>query len=129
MQEAATLGKITRTTQIIEGVITSYAGHCQMYDYPNIEALLIVPRVMLSLILILPFTIIFCTLPLIVTLALFALLIFIISPLMLGYPISMIGNKTKRILCYLALVIFYPLIGSFFTLIFLIVVLLYPLLR
>lgn len=88
-----------------------------------------IPKIILSLMMILPFTIIFCTLPLIISFGISVILIFIISPLMLGFPISTIIDKKKRIIGYLTLIIFYPLIGSIFTLLFILIILLYPFIR
>jgi hypothetical protein len=100
-----------------------------MYLLLYVEILIIVLRFVLILAVVLPFTVIFCSIPILIALGLFSLLVFTLSPLMLGYPISMIIDKRKKCIAYILLIIFYPLVGSIFTFIFFIIIMLYPLLR
>ena len=129
MSKAIPLVAITSIPDFIKLIIISTAIYAQMYDFSYAEIFLTIPRFLLSLSLILPFTIVFCILPLVITLNIFGLLIFILSPLILGYPISMLVNKKQKYLAFLALIIFYPVVGSLFTCLFFIIILLYPFLR
>ena len=67
--------------------------------------------------------------PLILFLVLIGILVFILGPILIGYPISLLKSKTKRILGYIILILFYPIVGSILSTLFFIIMILYPFLR
>ena len=83
-------------------------------------------RVLVCLLVVIPFTAVYCLVPAAVALVLLVTLIFLFMPLMLFYGLATAENCKYKCIGYIALVIFYPVIGSFFALVTVIVVLLYP---
>lgn len=87
---------------------------------------LFVFRILLMIVIVVPFTILYCAVPLLLGVSIVEVLIFLFMPLMLFFALSETEGCEYKWLGYIALVIFYPLIGAFFALVAMIIILVYP---
>jgi hypothetical protein len=95
----------------------------------NLGIFLLVLRAMALLLIVVPFTAIYCLLPLLVVVAVVEVLVFLFMPLMVFYGISSAEECECRCLGYLLAVLFYPVIGAFFAVVALVILLIYPFAR
>lgn len=92
--------------------------------YPGI--FLLVLRALLFLAVVVPFTALYCIIPAVVLLSVVELLVFLFMPLVVFYGVSEAKECDCRWLGYLLGVLFYPVVGAFFALAALVVILIYP---
>lgn len=87
---------------------------------------LFVFRILIVIVIVVPFTILYCAVPLLVGVSVTIVLIFLFMPLVLFYGLSSTEDCECKWLGYIALVIFYPVIGAFFALVAMLIITLYP---
>ena len=83
-------------------------------------------RAVLFLAVVVPFTALYCLVPAVVLLVVVEVLVFLFMPLVVFYGVSEAKDCDCRWLGYLLGVLFYPVVGVFFALAALIVILIYP---
>ena len=83
-------------------------------------------RMLMMVLIVVPFTTIYCIVPMVAIVGVIEILVFLLMPLVLFYAVSTAQNCNCKWLGYITLVIFYPVIGALFALIAFIVLLLYP---
>lgn len=83
----------------------------------------------MMLLIVVPFTAVYCALPLVLFVCIVELIVFLLMPLMLFYAVSGSTDCNCKPFAYVLLIIFYPTIGGLFAFIGLIVLLIYPFAR
>jgi hypothetical protein len=78
---------------------------------------------------VLPFTVLFCVVPAVVLLVVVETLVCLLMPLVVFYGVSQAKDCDCRWLGYLLGVLFYPLVGVFFGVVGLVVIVLFPFAR
>jgi hypothetical protein len=84
---------------------------------------------LIMLLMVLPITVVYCVVPMVVIVGVIEILVFLLMPLVLFYSVSNTRSCNCKPFAYFMLVILYPVIGGLFAIIALVVVLLYPFVR
>jgi hypothetical protein len=121
--------KVILNTKTDAKPATLHAIGLTRYAAYNIGIFLLILRILVFLLIVVPLTVVYCIVPMVLVVAVVEVLVFLFMPLVVFVGISSTEECECKCLGYLAAVLFYPVIGAFFAIAALVIVLIYPFIR